>query len=82
MLPSSKRTDGYERLLLDAIKGNLTLFVSRLEQEAAWKWVEPIMTTWESMKLTPKSYTAGSWGPISSTSLLARDNSSWHEELE
>lgn len=81
MLPS-KRTDGYERLLLDAIKGNLTLFVSRKEQEAAWKWVEPIMTTWDNMKLSPKLYTSGSWGPASSTALLARDGSSWHEELE
>lgn len=80
MLPS-KRTDGYERLLLDAIKGNLTLFVSRLEQEAAWKWVEPILNTWESLKLEPKLYTAGSWGPVSSTALLARDGVAWHEEL-
>lgn len=82
MLPSNQRTDGYERLLLDAIKGNLTLFVSRLEQEAAWKWVEPIMTTWNNMKLAPKSYVSGTWGPANSTTLLARDGSSWHEELE
>lgn len=80
MLPS-KRTDGYERLLLDAIKGNLTLFVSRLEQEAAWKWVEPILNTWDSLKIEPKLYTAGSWGPVNSTALLARDSISWHEEL-
>ena len=78
---SSRRTDGYERLLLDIIRGNLSLFVSRQEQNAAWQWVEPILDTWKSQKTAPKQYTAGTWGPASSTALLARDNLYWHEEI-
>ncbi|PKO49601.1 MAG: glucose-6-phosphate dehydrogenase, partial [Betaproteobacteria bacterium HGW-Betaproteobacteria-21] len=42
----SRRLDAYERLLMDVMRGNLTLFVRRDEQEAAWKWVEPIMSSW------------------------------------
>ena len=78
---TTRRTDGYERLLLDIIRGKLTLFVRRDEQEAAWKWVAPILDTWERLNFTPKLYTAGSWGPSSSSALLARDGESWHEEL-
>ena len=78
---SSRRTDGYERLLLDIIRGNLSLFVSRQEQNAAWQWVEPILETWKSEKTVPKQYTAGSWGPASSTALLAREDLYWHEEI-
>ena len=78
---TSPRTDGYERLLLDIIRGKLTLFVRRDEQEAAWKWVEPILNTWKKLNLTPKLYTAGTWGPASSSALLARDGLYWHEEL-
>ncbi len=78
---TTRRTDGYERLLLDIIRGKLTLFVRRDEQEAAWKWVEPILDTWKRLNFTPKFYAAGSWGPPSASALLARDGESWHEEL-
>jgi glucose-6-phosphate 1-dehydrogenase len=78
---TTRRTDGYERLLLDIIRGKLTLFVRRDEQEAAWKWVEPILDTWKRLNFTPKVYAAGSWGPSSASALLARDGESWHEEL-
>lgn len=77
----ARRTDGYERLLLDVIRGKLTLFVRRDEQIAAWKWVEPIIDTWQELKIPPKQYTAGSWGPASSSALLARDGLYWHEEI-
>lgn len=77
----ARRTDGYERLLLDIIRGNLSLFVRRDEQIAAWKWVEPILETWKNLKVTPKQYTAGTWGPASSSALLARDGLYWHEEI-
>jgi glucose-6-phosphate 1-dehydrogenase len=77
----TNRTDGYERLLLDIIRGNLSLFVRRDEQIAAWKWVEPILETWKNLKVAPKQYTAGTWGPASSSSLLARDGLYWHEEI-
>ncbi|RTL11488.1 MAG: glucose-6-phosphate dehydrogenase [Neisseriaceae bacterium] len=77
----ARRTDGYERLLLDIIRGNLSLFVRRDEQIAAWKWVEPILETWKELKVAPKQYPAGTWGPASSSALLARDGLYWHEEI-
>ena len=78
---TSPRTDGYERLLLDIIRGKLTLFVRRDEQAAAWLWVEPILNTWKKLNIAPKLYTAGTWGPAASSALLARDGLYWHEEL-
>ncbi|MDQ5921811.1 MAG: glucose-6-phosphate 1-dehydrogenase [Pseudomonadota bacterium] len=78
---TTRRTEGYERLLLDVIRGKLTLFVRRDEQEAAWKWVEPILTTWEKLNFAPKLYSAGTWGPSSASALLSRAGESWHEEL-
>lgn len=77
----ARRTDGYERLLLDIMRGNLSLFVRRDEQIAAWKWVEPILETWKELNVVPKQYTAGTWGPASSSALLARDGLYWHEEI-
>ena len=77
----ARRTDGYERLLLDIIRGNLSLSVRRDEQIAAWKWVEPILETWKELKVAPKQYPAGTWGPASSSALLARDGLYWHEEI-
>jgi glucose-6-phosphate 1-dehydrogenase len=78
---TTRRTEGYERLLLDVIRGKLTLFVRRDEQEAAWTWVEPILDTWKRLNFAPKLYAAGTWGPSSASALLARDGESWHEEL-
>ncbi len=78
---TTRRTEGYERLLLDVIRGKLTLFVRRDEQEAAWRWVEPILNTWEKLNFAPKLYAAGTWGPASASALLSREGESWHEEL-
>lgn len=80
MFTGARRMDAYERLLLDVIRGNLTLFVRKDEQEAAWMWVEPILNTWKKSNLSPRGYSAGSWGPTTSSTLLARDNAIWHEE--
>jgi len=77
----SRRLEAYERLLMDVMRGNLTLFVRRDEQEAAWKWVEPILANWADCGDAPKPYTAGTWGPAASTSLLGRSGFHWHEEL-
>ena len=76
-----RRLEAYERLLMDAMRGNLTLFVRRDEQEAAWRWVEPIMKGWEESGEKPKSYAAGTWGPTSSSALLSRGGHLWHEEM-
>lgn len=78
---TERRMDGYERLLLDAINGQLGLFVRRDEQEQAWRWVEPIINTWRDQAVEPKLYTAGSWGPAAANALVARDGHNWHEEL-
>lgn len=76
----ARRLEAYERLLLDAIRGKLTLFVRRDEQEAAWRWVEPILESWEASEDRPKAYTAGSWGPAASSALLSRNGLAWNEE--
>jgi glucose-6-phosphate 1-dehydrogenase len=70
---------GYERLLLDAIRGNQALFVRRDEQEQAWRWVEPILNTWANDPKGPQPYAAGTWGPAASMELLKRDGICWHE---
>ncbi len=69
----------YERLLLDLIEGDQTLFVRRDEVEAQWDWIDGIRASWTSHGVTPKSYTAGSWGPTSAIALTERDGVHWHE---
>ncbi len=72
--------DAYERLLMDVLRGRLTLFMRRDELDAAWRWIEPILDAWESLEERPKSYIAGSWGPPAASALLAREGSAWREE--
>ena len=74
-----RRRIAYERLLLDAIAGNPTLFVRRDEVEAAWTWVDSIHAGWRAQGAAPKPYAAGSWGPASSIALPERFGDSWHE---
>jgi glucose-6-phosphate 1-dehydrogenase len=69
----------YERLLLDLIEGNQTLFVRRDEVEAQWDWVDAIRAGWAEHGLKPKMYTAGSWGPSAAIALAERDGVTWHE---
>jgi glucose-6-phosphate 1-dehydrogenase len=71
--------DAYERLLMDVIKGNPTLFMRRDEVEAAWTWVEPILTRWATSPDRPKRYPAGTSGPTAAATLLERDGRSWQE---
>ncbi|MBC7802129.1 MAG: glucose-6-phosphate dehydrogenase [Gemmatimonadaceae bacterium] len=73
--------DAYERLLMDSVRGNPTLFMRRDEVEAAWSWVEPIITAWEEGRESPRLYPAGSWGPTSAIALIERDGRTWHENL-
>ena len=72
--------DAYERLLMDVVRGNPTLFMRRDEVEAAWAWIEPILETWRERGEPPKSYTAGSWGPSAAIALIERDGRTWHED--
>ena len=71
--------DAYERLMLEVLNGNQSLFVSRDEVEAAWIWADSIIEAWKTTNETPKPYAAGSWGPVSSISLIARDDRQWVE---
>jgi glucose-6-phosphate 1-dehydrogenase len=71
--------EAYQRLLLDVINGRLALFVRRDEQEAAWKWVEPILNEWAAAN-KPKPYAAGTWGPAASSAMLAQHGTCWLEE--
>ncbi|HCM48737.1 MAG TPA: glucose-6-phosphate dehydrogenase [Colwellia sp.] len=71
--------DAYERLMLEVLNGNQSLFVSRDEVEAAWTWADSIIDAWKITNEKPKPYAAGSWGPVSSISLIARDDRQWVE---
>jgi glucose-6-phosphate 1-dehydrogenase len=77
----TRSLDAYERLLMDTVKGNLTLFMRRDELDAAWAWIDPIRAGWEQYDEGPKIYIAGSWGPAASSAMLGRDGFAWHDEL-
>ena len=73
------RRIAYERLLLDLIEGDQTLFVRRDEVEAQWDWIDAIRASWAEHGLRPKPYTAGSWGPSAAIALAERGGVTWHE---
>ena len=72
--------DAYERLLMDIVRGDTTLFMRRDEVEAAWTWVEPILEAWAGAMEPPRPYAAGSWGPTASIALIERDGRTWNED--
>ncbi|MGN6153950.1 MAG: glucose-6-phosphate dehydrogenase [Lysobacteraceae bacterium] len=74
-----RRRLAYERLYLDAIEGNGTLFVRRDETEAAWQWVDAILDGWQYAGTTPKPYAAGTWGPNAALAMTERHGHSWRE---
>ncbi len=74
-----RRRLAYERLYLDAIEGNGTLFVRRDETEAAWQWVDAIHEGWRANGIAPKPYPAGTWGPGSAVTLAERHGHGWRE---
>ncbi len=76
----SPRMEAYERLLLDVLRGQLTLFMRGDELEAAWEWVEPILEYWDQDDTTPAPYTSGTWGPAAASALIGRDGLQWREE--
>ncbi len=71
--------DAYERLLMDVVRGNTTLFMRRDEVEAAWTWVAPILDRWSQPTHRPRRYPAGTHGPFAANTLLERDGRSWQE---
>jgi len=70
--------EAYERLLLDAMSGDATLFARRDEVEEAWAFIDTIETAWSGKDAPPLTfYPAGSWGPEEADELLARDRHVW-----
>ena len=69
--------EAYERLLLETMLGDSTLFARRDEVETAWAWLDPLLTAWAADSRGPDSYAAGSWGPESADALIERDGRKW-----
>ncbi|MDQ6861033.1 MAG: glucose-6-phosphate dehydrogenase [Verrucomicrobiota bacterium] len=70
--------EAYERLLLDAMSGDPTLFARRDEVEQAWEFIDRIESAWHDSEPPPlHEYAAGSWGPDAADELLARDGRTW-----
>ncbi|WP_426229051.1 glucose-6-phosphate dehydrogenase [Pararhizobium sp. DWP3-4] len=78
---NARSADAYERLLLDVVRNNQTLFMRRDEVEAAWRWVDPILKSWEAVNQQVQAYTAGTWGPSQAIALIERDGRTWHEVI-
>jgi len=75
----TRRRIAYERLLLDLIEGDPTLFVRRDEVEAQWEWIDQIRAGWEANDVKPKPYASGNWGPSAGIALTERDGVTWNE---
>ncbi len=71
--------DAYERLILEVMIGNQSLFIRSDEVERSWAWIDSIQEAWASSNDPPRTYAAGSWGPVASVALLARDGREWEE---
>ena len=76
----TRRRIAYERLLLDLIEGDQTLFVRRDEVEAQWTWIDAVRAGWVANDMKPKSYASGSWGPSAAIALTERDGVTWLDE--
>jgi glucose-6-phosphate 1-dehydrogenase len=69
--------EAYERLLLDAMAGDPTLFIRTDEVEQAWQIVEPIIEAWQDREVPLARYPAGTWGPKAADRLVAQDGRVW-----
>ncbi len=74
-----RRRIAYERLLLEAINNNSTLFVRRDEAEAAWTWIDRIIEGWDRLNMTPDLYKAGNWGPPGGDKIFQHPQHKWFE---
>ncbi len=75
-----RKPEAYERLLLDVIQNNPTLFMRLDEVEEAWKWADAIIEGWKENQSTMKTYPAGTDGPSAAVQLIAKDGRSWYDE--
>lgn len=74
---ASQLPEAYERLLLDVLRGDSTLFTRSDELEAAWRFVTPVLEAWESSSAPPDFYPAGTWGPVSADRLISESRAHW-----
>ena len=70
--------DAYERLFLDAIQGDQSLFVGREEIEESWRWCDQLIAACKGQQVQALPYQAGSWGPAKAEVLIEKDFRSWH----
>jgi len=69
--------EAYERLLLETMLGDSTLFARRDEVETAWAWLDPLLNAWAGDAHGPHSYPAGNWGPEAADELIEKDGRKW-----
>ncbi len=69
--------EAYERLLLETMLGDSTLFARRDEVETAWAWLDPLLNAWAGDGRPPHFYPAGTWGPPEADAMLERDGRKW-----
>jgi glucose-6-phosphate 1-dehydrogenase len=69
--------EAYERLLLETMLGDATLFARRDEIETAWAWLDPLLKKWEADPNPPELYPSGTWGPDAADELIERDGRKW-----
>jgi len=69
--------EAYERLLLDCILGDSTLYARRDMTERGWEIVMPILESWRDSKIEIPKYEAGTWGPDEAAALISRDGRQW-----
>ena len=80
---SERQRSAYERLLIDLLRNQQTLFLRRDELEAAWQWIDPIVQVWQQdADRKPLAYAAGTWGPTAASRLIHATDGHWHEENE
>lgn len=77
---TKRKSDAYEKLILDVIRANPTLFMRLDEVEEAWKWADNILEGWEQNLSAMKTYTSGTDGPSAAIQLIAQDGRSWNDE--
>jgi glucose-6-phosphate 1-dehydrogenase len=73
----SQSPEAYERLILDAMRGDASLFTRNDEVEAQWSIYDPVLEAWKEGRSLPEGYSAGSQGPATADELLARDGHRW-----
>jgi glucose-6-phosphate 1-dehydrogenase len=75
----SASPEAYERLLLDVMAGDQTLFMRRDAVEASWHWITPILERWAHLDASLPAYPAGEWGPAEADRLIESTGRRWRD---